>query len=126
MMNFLDIDNFLKENVDYLERSANNTGEEIAYYLTTKSYCYNPAYDENEEPYENKARLILLNKYGIKCLALRELNGCLYADFEVPVSNLTELKGYLNSIKEKMYTFDAHFKAATMNRNLRDAKKDFE
>ncbi len=97
MMNFLDIDNYLKENVDFLERTANNTGEEIGYYLTTKSYCYNSAYDENEVPYENKARLIRLSKYGIVCLALREINGCLYADFEVPVSNLTELKGYLEA-----------------------------
>ena len=125
MMNFLDIDNYLKENVDFLERNATVSGEEIAYYLTTKSYSYNPAYDENEVPYENKARLILLNKYGIKCLTLREINGCLYADFEVPVSNLTELKGYLESIKEKMYAFDEHSKIATMNKNLRDAKKDF-
>ena len=125
MMNFLDIDNYLKENVDFLERSADNSGEDIAYYLTTKSYCYNPAYDENEAPYENKARLIRLTKYVIICLALREINGCLYADFEVPVSNLTELKGYLESIKEKMYAFDEHFKIATMNKNLRDAKKDF-
>ena len=125
MMNFLDIDNYLKENVDFLERSADNSGEDIAYYLTTKSYCYNPAYDENEVPYENKARLIRLTKYGIICLALREINGCLYADFEVPVSNLTELKGYLESIKAKMYAFDEHYKIATMNKNLRDAKKDF-
>lgn len=125
MMNFLDIDNYLKENVDFLERNATISGEEIGYYLTTKSYSYNPAYDENEVPYENKARLILLSKYGIKCLSLRELNGCLYADFEVPVSNLTELKEYLESIKEKMYAFDEHSKIATMNKNLRDAKKDF-
>lgn len=126
MMNWLEIDKFLQENADFLERICENNGENISYYTTNKSYNFFNDMLCDEEVYENKARVINLNKFGIQCLNLREMNGCLFADYEVNVTNLTELKDFLNGIETSINEFAIHYKESMEKRNLHDIKEDFK
>lgn len=126
MMNWLEIDEFLQENAIFLERICENNGEKISYYTTNKSYNYFSDELWDEEIFENKALVIRLDRFGIQCFNLREINGCLFSDYEVNVANLTELKNFLDDIQNSIKEFDKHFKESMEKQKLHDIKKDFK
>lgn len=120
-MNFFEIDDFLKS-VTWLNRCSSIDGEEISYMITTESYMP----DMNDgKPYINEARAILLNNHGIRCLELRDMNGCLFARNPVEVSNLTQLKAYLDETHKTVIEFEKRYKIAQVNLKIEKANEDF-
>lgn len=121
-MNFVEIDEFLKS-VPWLNRCASIDGGEISYMITTESYLP----DMNDgKPYINEARAIHLNSHGIHCLELRDMNGCLFARNPVEVSNLTQLKAYLDETYKTIIEFEKRSKIAKVNLKIEKANEDFK
>jgi hypothetical protein len=121
-MNFFEIDEFLKT-VPWLNRCSSIDGEDISYIITTESYLP----DMNDgKPYINEARAILLNSHGIYCLELRDMNGCLFARNPVEVSNLTQLKAYLDETHKTVVDFEKRYKIAQVNLKIEKANEDFK
>ncbi len=121
-MNFFEIDEFLKS-VNWLNRCPSIDGEDICYMITTESYL--PDINDGK-PYINEARAIHLNRHGIHCLELRDMNGCLFARNPVEVSNMTQLKAYLEETYKTVIEFEKCAKIAKVNLKIEKANEDFK
>lgn len=93
----------------------------VAYEIVTK----NMFPDDDDLPTENTARAITIDRYGLTCRRLMVMNGLIYAREELEVTNLTELKNYLNEVEEEIKQFSKLYKQAMVDYKLNKMKEDF-
>jgi hypothetical protein len=93
----------------------------VAYEIVTK----NMYPDDDDLPTENTARAITIDRYGLTCRRLMVMNGLIYAREELEVTNLTELKNYLNEVEEEIKQFSKLYKQAMVDYKLNKMKEDF-
>ena len=94
----------------------------VSYEIVTKTM-----YPEDEDlPSENTARAVIIDRFGITCRRLQVMNGLIYAREDIEVNNLTELKNYLNNVKDEIKRYSKMYKQAMVEYKLDKMKEDFK
>ena len=91
-------------------------------------YCVDSIslYEEDRDadlPYSNNANVIILDNTGICCRRLRILNGLMFAREIVEVSNMTELKDFLETVSDTIDEFNKKTKEYKLAHKLKRIKK---
>lgn len=116
-MNWKDIEDYLQNYPQFIKKIVEG---KLHYCITTVNYMTN---DPNDR---NTATVITLDNTGIKCRRLRRLTGILYATDRVEVTNLSELKEFLNESIDSINEYIKAEKEYKITTKLEKIKEDFK